>query len=409
MDNSVLIDLDKFKFINDSLGHTMGDRLLKIVGERLKSCLRKGDTVARQEGEKFVLVIDHADKAVISLIMPRIFDSIAKPIILDEHELQITCSIGYSLCPNDGVEVDTQLKNANAAMYRAQEQGRNNFQFCKQKLNERIVNKISLVSALRHALERGEFFLHYQPQIAQTSGRIVGTEALLRWGRGPAGVMSPAEFIPLAEETGLIGPIGAWVLRTACAQNKAWQESGLSNISVSVNLSAWQFKEKGLASLVAQVLKETGLEAKYLVLELTESMVMQNVDSAIIILTELKAIGVRLSIDGFGTGYSSLSYLKYLPIDVLKIDQSFVRDITTNSDNAAIVLAIITLAHSLKLKVIAEGIETKAQLDFLCRHHCDEVQSYYFSRPVPAETFAQILQQAKSLPSAPASTRRSKG
>jgi len=387
------IDLDQFKFINDSLGHHTGDHLLKAVAARLTSCVRDSDTVARHGGDEFVVVIDHSNEAVISLLMSKILNSVAQPVMVDGHELHITASIGFSLYPIDGVDADTLLKNADAAMYRAKEQGRNNVQFYTEELNRKIHKRVALESILRHALERGEFFLHYQPQVSLHTGAIVGVEALIRWMHKTEGVISPADFIPLAEELGLIVPIGEWVLRTACAQMKAWQTAGLPEIGISVNLSARQFRQRNLAEVVALALHDTGLAPCYLELEITESMMMDNVELAIATLDKLKAMGIKLSIDDFGTGYSSLSYLKRFPIDVLKIDQSFVRDISQDPEDAPIVRSLITLAHSLKLKVIAEGVETQGQLDYLGTHRCDVIQGYYFSRPVSAAAIEQLLQQ----------------
>lgn len=391
------VDLDQFKFINDSLGHNIGNHFLRIVAERLKSCLREEDTVARFGGDEFVLVIDNSNASVISLIMPKILESISRPIMVGGRELHVTCSIGCSLFPDDGRDVDTLLKHADAAMYRAKELGRNNFQPYTRELNEKITTRLCIESNLRKALNRDEFFLDYQPQVDLRTGRIVGVEALIRWRHGSAGIVSPAQFIPLAEELGLIVPIGEWVLRVACAQNKAWQDAGLPKIGVSVNLSARQFRQKDLAALIAQVLNETGLDAEYLNLELTESMVMHNVESAVVTMHELKDMGVKLSIDDFGTGYSSLSCLKRFPIDVLKIDRSFVEDITSDLDDAPITPSIITLAHSLKLKVIAEGVESADQLNYLLRHRCDEIQGFYFSRPVSVDRCADLIQHGTLL------------
>jgi EAL domain-containing protein (putative c-di-GMP-specific phosphodiesterase class I) len=331
------------------------------------------------------------------MLMPRILACIAEPIVIDGRELQVTCSIGFSLYPIDGTDVDTLLKNADAAMYRAKEQGRNNVQFFTDEINQKIRARLRMESMLRHALERGEFFLHFQPQVALQTGCIVGVEALIRWNHETEGAISPVDFIPLAEELGLIVPIGEWVLRTACKQMKAWQDSGLPEISIAVNLSARQFRQKDLVETIARVLRETGLEPRHLDIELTESMVMHNVESAVVTLGKLTAMGIKLSIDDFGTGYSSLNYLKRFPIDVLKIDQSFVRDIASDADDAAIARSIIALAHGLKLKVIAEGVETEAQLNYLALHHCDVIQGYYFSRPLSATACERFLLQGKKL------------
>jgi diguanylate cyclase (GGDEF)-like protein/PAS domain S-box-containing protein len=396
------IDLDHFKFINDSLGHHVGDHVLKVVATRLKDCMRENDTVARHGGDEFVVVIDRSDETVISLLMPRILASIAEPIMVDDRELHVTCSIGFSLYPIDGQDTDTLVRNADIAMYRAKEQGRNNVQFYTEELNRKISKRLGMESILRHALARNEFFLHYQPQVTLKTGCIVGVEALLRWNSEAVGIISPSDFIPLAEELGLIVPIGEWVLRTACAQMKAWHEAGLPKISVAVNLSARQFRQKDLVEVISRVLQETGLAPCYLEIELTESMMVHDVELGVAILAKLKAMGIKLSIDDFGTGYSSLSYLKRFPINVLKIDQSFVKDITNDADDAAIARSIIALAHSLNLEVIAEGVETEGQLKYLSAHLCDAIQGYYFSQPLSAAACEEILLQGKKLPTFPA-------
>jgi diguanylate cyclase (GGDEF)-like protein/PAS domain S-box-containing protein len=391
------IDLDQFKFVNDSLGHHVGDYLLKVVAMRLKSCMRENDMVAHYGGDEFVVMIDHSDEAALSLLVPRLLACIAEPVMVDDRELQVTCSIGFSIYPIDGRDADTLLKNADAAMYRAKEQGRNNAQFYTEELNQKIRKRLSMESMLRQALKRNEFFLHYQPQVDLRTGRVTGVEALIRWRHEPEGLISPADFIPLAEELGLIVPIGKWVLQTACNQMKAWQDAGLPKICIAVNLSTRQFRQKDLVEMIACVLEETGLDPCYLEIELTESMMMHNIEAAVATLGKLKGMGIKLSIDDFGTGYSSLNYLKRFPIDVLKIDQSFVRDITSDADDAAIARSIITLAHSLKLKVIAEGVETEAQLNYLGAHHCDVIQGYYYSQPMPADACEQWLLQEKKL------------
>ena len=395
----VFVDLDRFKFVNDTLGHLAGDELLKKVAERLQGAVRETDTVARLGGDEFVLLLpERSDVALSTIVVQRVMDAIARPVTIEGHEFFLTCSVGVSAFPADGDDVETLIKHADIAMYRAKETGRNNFQFYTATMNQQALERLRLEGDLRTALERDEFVLHYQPQVDLRSGRIVGMEALLRWQHPHLGMVPPLRFIGLAEETGLIVPIGAWVLRTACQQAKAWQVEGLGFLRVSVNLSARQFNQHDLTRSIADILQETGLDPQYLELELTESMVMTDVEHTVGMLRDLKTIGVQMSIDDFGTGYSSLSYLKRFPIDVLKIDQSFVRDITLDPDDAAIVTTIIALAHNLRLNVIAEGVETGAQLHYLQRHGCDEIQGYYFSRPVPAAEFAQMVRDGKSLP-----------
>ncbi len=385
----VFIDLDHFKFVNDSLGHNMGDELLKNMSERLRTVLRPGDTVARLGGDEFVLILnDQANEDVIFRAMQRVAAKVSEPITIDGKELYITCSAGISLYPQDGPDVDTLLRNADVAMYRAKEAGRNNFQFFTAEMNQLVNDRLQLEHALRRALERKEFLLHYQQKVNLKTGALVGSEALLRWLHPEWGLVRPARFIPLAEETGLIVQIG---------ENRAWQEEGLDPGMVSVNLSARQFRQEGLVRTVSRVLADTGLEPSALEMELTESMVMHNAEAAIAILQGLKSLGIALSVDDFGTGYSSLAYLKDLPIDTLKIDRSFVRDIDAGGDSGEGVLAqaIITLGHSLELKVIAEGVETDAQLRFLGKHKCDEVQGFYFGEPVAPADYAHVLTKTR--------------
>jgi diguanylate cyclase (GGDEF)-like protein len=390
----VFIDLDHFKVINDSLGHNSGDEVLRHVAERLRSSVRDGDTVARIGGDEFVLILsDQTKEDVIFRAMKRIISKVSEPIRIGNRELNITCSAGISVHPQDGFDVETLLKNADAAMYRAKANGRNNFQFYTSEMNELVSERLMLEHSLRRALERKEFSLHYQPRVNLRTGAIDAVEALVRWQHPEYGLILPDRFIPIAEETGLIVEIGKWVLQTACAQSRAWQDAGLPPVVVSVNLSARQLWEGGLAVFVAGILAETGIRPEHLEMELTESVVMHDTETVISTLQGLKAAGVRLSIDDFGTGYSSLSYLKRLPIDALKIDGSFVRDIDAglSVDDGILAQAIISLGHGLHLKVIAEGVESEAQLAFLKLHQCDEVQGFYYSVPLPPEECARLF------------------
>lgn len=394
----VFVDLDRFKFVNDTLGHQAGDILLRAVSNRLQAAVRETDTVSRMGGDEFVLILpERTDAGLTTNIVRRIMDAVAQPLRVEGHEFFVSTSIGVAVYPADGSTPEELIKHADIAMYRAKETGRNNFQFYTPAMNERAMERLRIEGDLRTALERGEFILHYQPQVDLHTGEIVGVEALIRWQHPELGMVPPARFIALAEETGLIVPIGAWVIRTACMQNKAWQSSGFGHLRMSVNLSARQFAQHDLVLSVAQALNEAQLAPEFFEIELTESLVMADVDRAICILRELKALGVKLSVDDFGTGYSSLSYLKRFPIDVLKIDRSFVNDITIDPDDAAIVASIISLAHSLRLQVIAEGVETEAQLAFLREHDCDQIQGYFFSRPVGAEAFSKMLEEKKRL------------
>ncbi|MFJ3048419.1 EAL domain-containing protein [Herbaspirillum chlorophenolicum] len=394
----VFVDLDRFKFVNDTLGHKAGDTLLRTVAGRLRAAVREADTVARLGGDEFIMILPEQDELTLDTrSLQRIMDAVAAPITLGGHTLFMTCSIGVACYPADGTDGETLIKHADIAMYRGKQTGRNNFQFYTPAMNEQALERLRIEGDLRSALDNNEFLLHYQPKVDLASGRIVGSEALIRWQHPQLGMVSPARFIGLAEETGLILPIGAWVLRTACVQCRRWQLDGHDDISVSVNLSVGQFLQKDLVISIADVLEDTGLPPASLELELTESLMMTDVEHAIGILTGLKELGVRLSIDDFGTGYSSLAYLKRFPIDVLKIDRSFVRDITIDADDAAITASIISLARHLKLRVIAEGVETDEQLDYLRHYGCDEIQGYLFSPPVPAEKFEQLLRQERAV------------
>jgi diguanylate cyclase (GGDEF)-like protein/PAS domain S-box-containing protein len=407
----IFLDLDRFKIINDTLGHDMGDALLKSVAERLRACVRAGDTISRLGGDEFTVVlagVGHVDD--VAHVAQKIIESFVSPFHIGGRELFVSPSMGITLYPFDDNDIDNLLRNADAAMYHAKELGRNTFQFYTAELNRRTAKRLALETALRHAIERNELLLHYQPQVNLKTGRITGVEALLRWLHPEMGMISPLEFIPLAEETGLIVPIGEWVLRSACAQARAWQELGFGDLQISVNLSGRQFQHRHLARLVKKVLADTPLNPRLLDLELTESLLMHNTEAILGAMDELHAHGVVFSMDDFGTGYSSLSYLKRFPIDTLKIDQSFVRDIPNDPDDAAIARAIISMAHSLGMRVIAEGVETAQQFSFLRENRCDTIQGYYFSKPVPVETMTSLLQKNRRLKNAPGKARlRSRG
>ncbi|HJV86323.1 MAG TPA: EAL domain-containing protein [Noviherbaspirillum sp.] len=394
----LFINLDRFKFVNDTLGHHAGDIVLKCVAQRLRDAVRDTDTIARLSADEFVLVLpERADESLSPAVVQRIMDAITPPIVIEGYEFVMGCSVGIADCPADGTEPDVLIKHAGIAMYRAKEVGRNNFQFYTASMNERAMERLRIEGDLRNALEREEFVLHYQPQVDLATGRVVGVEALIRWQHPVMGMVPPVRFIELAEEMGMILPIGTWVMRTACRQSVEWAHAGLGQVRVAVNLSARQFYQQDLVATIAAILDETGIAPQLLELELTESMMMSDIEHAVGILRKLKALGVHLAIDDFGTGYSSLAYLKRFPIDVLKIDRSFVGDITVDPDDAAIVLSIISLAHSLRLQVVAEGVETEAQLAYLRRHGCDCMQGYYFSRPLPAQEFTQLLRHDRHL------------
>ena len=384
------IDLDQFKLINDSLGHHTGDALLRTMAQRLRACLRDGAVVARQSGDEFVVLLPRTHRGTIAYLAGLLLDAISQPCVLGGRELRVTCSIGISLFPGDGEDAATLLRNADMAMYRAKEAGRNNVQYYTDELQAGVAGRLELLTRMGQAVERGEFRLHYQPKFDLRSGLITGAEALLRW-ESPDGMVMPETFIPLAEETGLILSMGHWVMRTACLQNRAWLDSGIGPIPVSVNLSRRQIVHGDIAATVAAVLAETGLPAELLELEVTESMVLPDAEQAAVILQRLRALGVRLSMDDFGTGYSSLSQLKRFPVQSLKIDRSFLREVTTDPDSAAIVRAIISLGHNLDLRVLAEGVETAEQQAFLGANGCDELQGFYLARPMPAERFEELL------------------
>jgi diguanylate cyclase (GGDEF)-like protein/PAS domain S-box-containing protein len=398
------VDLDNFKDINDSLGHNAGDELLKAVAKRMVACLRATDTVVRLGGDEFVILLfDQPKNAnVVSASLQKIQAAIAEPVQVDGHTLRVTGSFGVANYPDDGTDADALLANADAAMYRAKEIGGDNFQFYTPELNARVHEKFLLQEELRNALARSEFVLHYQPQVDLRTGRVFAVEALIRWNHPTQGMLSPINFIPMAEETGLVTPIGDWVLHEACRQNKAWQDAGLPPMTVCVNVSARQFKDKSLVGRVVSALHDSGLEAKYLELELTESVIMLDVEQAVAMMSALQGLGVHLSIDDFGTGYSSLSALKNFPVVRLKIDKSFINDLATNDNDKAVASAVISLAKKLNLRVIAEGVETDEQLAFLRENNCDEMQGYHFSRPIGARELEAFL-AARAAPESSAS------
>jgi len=384
----MFIDLDRFKHINDTLGHAAGDDLLQQVAERLKESVRASDTVGRLGGDEFAIVLSFLATARDADVPARkIMARFNEPFRLGQAELFVTASIGIAVYPDDSTDQDALIKNADLAMYRAKEEGRNTYKFFSPGMNAPASESQDMEVMLRRALERKEFVLHYQPTIALQGNRINGVEALIRWNSKELGPVPPMQFIPLAEETGLIAPIGAWVLKTACAQNKAWQDQGLPPLVMSVNLSPRQFRQKNLVQMIAGTLAETGLDPRWLELQITESMIMQHPEKSSAILQQFHEIGVQLSIDDFGTGYSSFADHKRFPVRRLKIEPSLVQDITTDADDAAIVAAVIGMAKSLKLEVVAEGVETKEQLAFLAQLRCDDYQGHYFSKPLPAEEF----------------------
>ncbi|OCT13740.1 hypothetical protein A8709_19355 [Paenibacillus pectinilyticus] len=388
----MFIDLDRFKYINDTLGHAMGDRLLLEASKRFEASAGKGNTVSRQGGDEFIVLWVNTSTDEMIQKARIILEQFTKSFTIEEHELFVTPSIGISLYPSDGVDSDTLIKNADTAMYRVKELGKNNFQFYTPDMNEAVTRKMQMEIGLRKALERKEFRVYYQPQIDVNTGHVIGTEALIRWEHPEWGHMSPADFIPLAEETGLIIPIGEWVLNEACRQNKEWQTQGYPPLRMAVNMSSRQFKQSNLIDTVSNALDLSGLEPQYLELELTESII-QDSKYAITTMQKLKDMGIFLSIDDFGTGYSSLNYLKHFPIDSLKIDQSFTRNMFENTKDAALIHTIITMAHNLELKVIAEGVETEEQLQFLLQRQCNEAQGYLFSRPIPAKEMTGMIKK----------------
>jgi len=388
----LFLDLDRFKFINDTLGHPFGDRLLQEAASRLRMCLRESDTIARFGGDEFVALIeDFSEPGDVVSVAQKILHALRWPFMLEGETCHLTASIGISLYPNDGADFAGLLKNADIATYRAKEQGKNNYLFYSGEMNDHLSARIAKETRLQGALERNEFILHYEPKVEINTGRITGMEALIRWQHPELGLLPPLEFIGHAEDSGLIVPIGAWVLRIGCAYNQTLQSRVATPLTVSVNLSARQFEDKHLLREIERALSESSLKPNCLELEITESMFMRDTTSSKKILDGIKSMGIRLAIDDFGTGYSSLASIKRFPFDCIKIDRSFIKDIPQDPDDVAITQAIIAMAHSLRLKVIAEGVETQEQLDFLTEHGCHEFQGYFCRRPQPAEDFSKLL------------------
>jgi len=388
----LFLDVDRFKHINDSLGHDIGDHLLQAIAQRLLACVRSTDTVSRQGGDEFVILlseVSHAQDAAVSA--DKILEALRAPYVIDQREMHITASIGIVTYPDDGTDVGTLVKHADVAMYHAKESGRDNYQFFTAEMNLRASERQSLENDLRHAIERREFVLHYQTKVNLETGAIIGVEALIRWHHPQHGLVPPVQFIPVAEDCGVIVAIGRWVLREGCRQARAWQDAGLPPVRISINVSPVELRAKDFVDSVRTILAETGLEPSCLELELTETFLMQDSTSTSIVLQAIREMGVHLALDDFGTGYSSLSYLKRFPIDTVKIDQSFVRDVIADAGDASIVGAVIGMGKRLHMQVVAEGIETPEQLKFLREQNCPEGQGYYFSRPVVAEKFAQLL------------------
>jgi diguanylate cyclase (GGDEF)-like protein/PAS domain S-box-containing protein len=394
----LFVDLDRVKLINDTLGHDVGDRLLKAVAMRLSACLREGDTVARLGGDEFMIMLTDLCRAQeASHVAQKILETLKPPFHISGNELFVTASVGISLYPQDGTDAETLLKNADTAMYRAKGRGRDTFQVFTQEMKTETSEQHALANSLRRALEREEFYLHYQPQVNIQTGELVGTEALLRWKHPELGAISPDQFIRWAEDTGLIIPLGEWVLRKACEQNQLWRKAGYPALSIAVNLSARQFQQPDIVETISDILHETRMDPASLDLELTESVVMENTGPGLETPYELKALGVQFSIDDFGTGYSSLSYLKRFPVDTLKMDRSFVSEVATDSSDAAIASAVVALGHGLNLSVLAEGVETQGQLSFLRTLKCDKMQGFLFSKPLAPEAFEQLLREGRQL------------
>jgi diguanylate cyclase len=391
----IFLDIDQFHIINNTLGHDLGDMVLKAVAERLQAMIPSRDMVARMRGDVFAIILVDVVEMDLQNIAQNIIHNMSQPYKIYGHEIFITCSLGITIYPNDHLEVDGLIKNADMAMYHAKETGRNDYKLYRSELNDRSAEFMALENSLRRGLDRTEFRLFYQPQVSLSTGKIVGAEALLRWQHPELGIIGPSKFIHLAESTGLILRLSEWVIYTACSQYSAWEAAGLNLPRMAINLSGQHLRQANLTEIFKIVLREHGLQHQNLELEITENIISKDKDAMLALLSELRHMGIRIAIDDFGTGFSSFSYLKTFPVDTIKIDQCFVRDVTSDRHDAAIALAIIDLAHSLSLNVIAEGVETQAQLDFLTQNHCDQMQGYIFSPPVPAEQFEQMLAEGK--------------
>ncbi|PPS24556.1 GGDEF domain-containing protein, partial [Pseudomonas amygdali pv. morsprunorum] len=395
----IFIDLDRFKAVNDTLGHSVGDQLLIQAGRRLKDCIDENSVVARLGGDEFSIVVTHHvySESLIKALANHVVEALGKPFNLGGQDVFVSASVGIANYPFDGRDTGVILKNADTAMYHAKKSGRNNYKFYNATMNESLVRRLQTETLLRGALDRDEFILHFQPKVSLTDGRISGLEALLRWNHPEQGMVSPAEFIPILEDTGLIIPVGEWVIRNVCETIKSWEENNVMQVPIAINLSVRQLQVKGLAETIKHIVEGYGINPALLEFELTESMLMIDPESAVNILRDIKSYGISLSVDDFGTGYSSLAYLKRFPLDALKIDRAFIKDITSNHEDAAITRAVIVLAHELGLKVIAEGVETVDQLALLVTYGCDQMQGYLFSKPVIIEECASMIKSLRSL------------
>ncbi|WP_122242591.1 putative bifunctional diguanylate cyclase/phosphodiesterase, partial [Pseudomonas syringae] len=395
----IFIDLDRFKAVNDTMGHSVGDQLLIQAGRRLRDCIDENSVVARLGGDEFSIVVTHKvySESLIKSLATQVVDALGKPFNLGGQDIFVSASVGIANYPFDGRDTGVILKNADTAMYHAKKSGRNNFKFYDARMNESLTRRLQTETLLRGALERDEFILHFQPKVSLVDGRISGLEALLRWNHPEQGMISPADFIPILEDTGLIIPVGVWVIRKVCETLKSWEKNNIRLVPIAINLSVRQLQVKGLAETVKHIVEAYGINPALLEFELTESMLMIDPESAVEILRDIKSYGISLSVDDFGTGYSSLAYLKRFPLDALKIDRAFIKDITSNHEDAAITRAVIVLAHELGLNVIAEGVETVDQLELLVTYGCDQMQGYLFSKPVISEECAAMIKSSHSL------------